>query len=164
MIKLKRVLTFVSVLLIGVSQLGGVSVYGEEYTREDKQSVEDYGISLLDDEDSSPSKSYVSGYETGSAYAGPMSFTYEYGVNEYIGYINVSTSDTSDIDIDGTATDSWGNDHTMSTYVAQTTYASTSAKCPTFNQISIVEYDIHVDGPEAGTNVWGSKQFAPISY
>lgn len=164
MIKLKRVLAFASVLLIGSLHLGGAPVYGEEYTREDKQSVDDYGISLLDDGDSSPSKSYVSGSETGSAYAGSMPFTYEYGVNEYIGYISVSTSDTSDIDIDGIATDSWGIDHTMSTYAAQTTYASTSAKCPTFNQISVVDYDIRVDGPEAGTNVSGSKQFAPISY
>lgn len=161
MIKLKRVLAFASVLLIGSLHLGGVPVYGEEYTREDKQSVEDYGISLLDNEKSGP---YVSSYETGSAYAGSMPFTYEYGVNEYIGYISVSTSDTSDIDIDGIATDSWGIDHTMSTYAAQTTYASTSAKCPTFNQISVVDYDIRVDGPEAGTNVSGSKQFAPISY
>ncbi len=155
--KFKYTMILVIFTIVNIIPLYPNAVFAKE-----KEDDSENDIITLDDGDSNPTKSWVYSSDSGASYAGSMYFKYNYGVAEYVGYINVSTADVSDIVINGGATDSWGYRHPMAIGANQTTYASTSVQCPTFNQISIIDYYIRVDGPESGTTVSGSRQFADM--
>lgn len=159
--KMKKACIAMAALVLLVPQVGVVSAHAEEVPTE--AVVDEYSISLYDEE-SNPSKAYLTAVVEGEATAGGMYFFYTIGVREHIAIVTVRTMEDSDIRITGTAYNSWGDKFSLYNVVDQRIYAEASTRDYTGNQMCVVDYSIRVDGPDGGTNVSKYQEFARMNY
>lgn len=107
---------------------------------------------------------FYSAYQTSNFYAGDVYVNFEYGVQEFRAYVDMSANDYCDFSVDAIAYDWWGLEYTMYGGSEQTTSFSISCKNLAFDQMKRIQGTVRADGPESGTSVYVDHDFTGDFY
>ena len=104
---------------------------------------------------------YLTASDGVSFTAGNAYVSITYGVNEHIAFINVTTTDTCDINVTGTAIDQWGIEYALTGEAMQTSYCSVSVANQSFSQMSVVSGHVSAGTYDGDGSIDFGREFAP---
>lgn len=107
---------------------------------------------------------FYSASQTRNFYAGDVYVNFEYGVQEFRAYVNMSANDYCDFSVDAKAYDWWKLKYELNGAADQTTSFSTSCKNQAFDQMVRIQGTVRADGPESGTSVYVDHDFTGDFY